>query len=84
MTITCVTFCGVTFLISASRRSASAGEPSASTTTTPAEVTMKPALEMKLALAGEPSADRPSTYQQPGAASRAVISGGAACAPASE
>ncbi len=39
---------------------------------------MKPALEMKFWLAGEPSADRPSTYQQPGAASRARISGSGA------
>ena len=46
---------------------------------------MKPALEMKFWLAGEPSADKPSTYQHPGAASRAFISGSAAvCAPASE
>ena len=73
--MTCVTFCVVTLRISASRRLASAGEPRASITTTPLDVTTKPALEMKFWLAGEPSADRPSTYQQPGAASRACIAG---------
>ena len=56
------------------------GEPSASITTTPAGVTTKPALEMKFWLAGEPRADRPSTYQQWGATSRGTIGGATASA----
>ena len=74
-------FCGVIVLISATSRSASAGEPSASITTTPAEVTTKPALEMKFWLAGEPSADSPSTNQQPGATCCGFMSGSGAPCP---
>ena len=48
---------------------ASGGEPSASITTTPAGVTTKAALEMKLRLAGVPSADAPCTIHTPGATS---------------
>ncbi len=75
--MTWLTGLSVTRAISASSRSASAGEPRASTTTTLVEVTMKPALEIKFWLAGEPRADRPSTYQQPGAASCACMAGAA-------
>jgi hypothetical protein len=47
--------------IAATSCRASAGEPSASTTTTPSRVTTKVALLMKLRLALEPSADSPCT-----------------------
>ena len=47
--------------ISCSSLCASAGEPSASMTTTESAVTTKAALEMKFWLAGEPSADSPCT-----------------------
>ena len=80
--MTWLTGLSVTRAISATSRSASAGEPSASITTTLVEVTMKPALEMKFWLAGEPSADSPCTYQQPGAASRACMGGSSAGASA--
>src|SRR5258707_751177 len=61
--MTCVTGRSVCRRISASKREASAGEPSASITTTPAGVMTNPAFDTKFWLAGDPSADKPSTYQ---------------------
>ena len=70
--------CGVTRRISAIKASANAGEPSASTATTPSSVTTKPAFEMKLRLADVPRAACPCTIQTPGATLRAVCA--AVCA----
>jgi hypothetical protein len=61
VTSTWLTGLGVMRRISCSSRRASAGEPSASMTTTELSVTTKPALEMKFRLAGVPSADWPCT-----------------------
>jgi len=47
--------------ISASSSTANAGEPRASTTSTPSRVTKNAALEMKLRLALVPRADTPCT-----------------------
>jgi hypothetical protein len=55
--------CGVWRRISASKSFASAGEPRASTTTTPSGVTTKPALEMKFRLAG--TAQRRDALDEP-------------------
>ena len=63
MTITKRIGCAVTWRMAAIKASASAGEPNASITTTPWDVTTKPALAMKLRFAGDPKAASPCTNQ---------------------
>jgi hypothetical protein len=74
-----VTGCGVIRAISSSSSRASCGEPSASITTTPAGVTTKPALEMKLRLAAVPRAASPCTNQAEGETCCATTLRGAGC-----